>query len=115
MTDDRSEEERLADEEKRAREEINRAQQADRLLEGQLFKEAVEAIKDQFWKEFVGSDPTGEGDDLRRNARVGMEILDRILTSLRHHVKTGKLASTQMALIEQRKKSLYQRLKRRVA
>ena len=108
MTDDRTEEEKLADDEKKARGQINRAHQANRLLESELFQGAVEAVKDQIWREFIASDL--DDDQKRRNCRVGLEILDRILSQMRHHVQTGKLATGHLTDIEKRRDFL-QRLK----
>ena len=112
MTDDRTEEERLADQEKHAHDELHRAHRASQILEDDLFKEAIAAIRGGFQKDFEDSDLND--DDTRRNARIGIEILTRILRALKHHVDTGKMAQVSLSEIEQRR-SFLQRLKRSAA
>ena len=112
MTDDRSEEERLADEEKRAHDELHRAQRAQSILEDDLFRDAVAKIRDQFERDFYDSDLND--DDTRRTARIGIEILTKILKSLKHHMGTGKFARVELEQVEQRR-SFLQRLKRPAA
>lgn len=91
--------------EDKAREELNRANRASRILEDDLFVDAVEAVKDHLWGEFAQSKLSD--DDTRRNARIGVDMLDRILQSLRKHIETGKMAKVELAEIE--KKGLFKR------
>lgn len=87
--------------EDKAREELDRANRARIILEDELFSDAVEAIKDQLWKDFAQS--RIPDDDTRRNARIGVDMLDRILQSLRKHIETGKMAKKTLADIEAKK------------
>ena len=89
--------------------ETDRAARAKRLLEDTLFKAAIEAVKDSIWRDFAGSSSGVAGDEARRNARTGLDVLDQILGKLRHHVQTGRLASEQLGMLAKVK----ERLKRR--
>jgi hypothetical protein len=112
MTDDRSEEERLADQESRAYKELHRAHRAEQIYGDELFEEAVAAVKDQLWEDFARTELSD--DDTRRNARIGLAMLDGILKSLRRHIETGKMAKKSLADVEA-KRSWLQRLKARAA
>ncbi|MDH3919057.1 MAG: hypothetical protein OEU25_12870 [Rhodospirillales bacterium] len=102
MADDRSEAERLADEEKRAHKEAHRAHQVSQILDSGAFKDAVEAVKQQLYEEFARSPLDDDG--LRLRARIGMDVLDRILKNLRHHIDTGKLAQASLLAIEKKRR-----------
>ena len=96
-------------EERRRRVELDRAGQAKRLREDTLFKEAVEAVKDRIWKDFANSPPGADGDEARRNARTGLDVLNQILGQLLHHVQTGKLAERQLSMLERVREKLKRR------
>ena len=89
--------------------ETNRAARAGRLLEDDLFKGAVEAVKDRIWREFANSPPGVEGDEARRNGRMGLAVLDQILGQLRHHVQTGRLATEQLGMLAKVREKLKRR------
>lgn len=77
------------------RAELDRAHRAARLLDDDLFKAAVEGIKDGLWREFSTS---ALDDDRRRlHIRLQLGLLDDLLKHIRRHVETGKLASRQLA------------------
>lgn len=101
MTDDRSEEERLNDQEKRAHDELHRAQRAKQIIEDELFVAAVEATKERIWDDFAKSKL--QDDVTRRDARISLHVLDGILKNLRHHMETGKLASATLKEVKQRR------------
>lgn len=88
--DDRSPAEKRADLEKRTFQELRKAQEADTLINNPLLKEAVDAVKDQLWQEFLGKDLND--DRGRLAAQLGMEMLSRVLQNIRKHVETGKMA-----------------------
>ena len=113
MTDDRSETERLADDEKRAYDEIHRGERARQIVEDELFTAAVEAIKDRIWDEFAKTQI--DADNERRNARISLEMLQLLLKHLRHHMETGKLAKAQLTKITERKSWLAKAKERIVA
>ena len=94
VRDDRSPEERRADEERRAFQELDRAQQADNLINNPLLKDAVEAVKDQLWQEFQQKD--FNDDRGRLAAQIGLSMLDRILKNIREHIRTGKMAKVKL-------------------
>ena len=71
--------------------------------------DAVEAVKDQLYKDFAAS-PLDD-DKMRLSARIGIDILDKILSALRKHMDTGKFAAQSLADIE-RKRSLLGRFRR---
>lgn len=102
MDDDRSPEEKLADEEKRAFKDIHRAHQVSQILDSGAFVEAVEAVKQQIYDEFAKS---ALDDDLARlRARVSIDLLNRILKNLRHHIDTGKMAQGVITSIEEKRR-----------
>lgn len=100
--DDRSPEERLADEESRAFKELDRSNKCKAILEDEFFVAAVEAIKQQLYEEFARS-PL-EDDTQRLRARLGIDMLDKILSQLRHHIQTGKMAQVALTEIEQKRR-----------
>jgi len=112
VADDRSPEERLADEEKRAHQEINRAHQVSQILDSKAFQDAVEAVKQQLYEEFARSPLDDENTRLR--ARVGVDMLDRVLKHLRKHIDTGKMATQALAEVD-KKRRWFDRLKRPAA
>jgi hypothetical protein len=105
--DDRSPAERLADQESRARKEVQLEQKASNILDSPLLKDAIEAVKDQLYKEFAAS--ALEDDNLRLRARIGIEMLDRVLKHLRHHIDTGKMARVALAEVEEKKRQARKR------
>ena len=111
-SDDRSEEERLNDDERRAHDELHRAQRAKQIIEDEFFVAAVEAIRKKLLDGFAKS--RIEDDEIRRQARVGLSILDAILDDLGRHIETGKLASATLQDVK-RKRDWLARLKARVA
>ena len=50
-----------------------------------------------------------DDDDTRRNARIGVDMLDRLLKAIRVHMETGKIAEASLAEIRQRKTFLSRR------
>ncbi len=96
--------ESLAADEQQRIAERDRAHRAARMLEDDLFVGAVEAVKDDLWQSFAGSELD---DDVRRkNARIGLDLLDKIIAGLRSHMETGKMAESQLAEIEKKRKRL---------
>lgn len=87
--------------EDKARKELDRANRARAIYEDPLFAEAIEAIKDQLWKDFAQSKI---GDhDTRLYARIGVDMLDKVCGALRKHMDTGKMAEKTLAGIEKRR------------
>lgn len=78
--------------------ERDRAHAAARLLEDPLMVEAVQACNDKLWREFAES-PISD-DETRRNARIGLDMLNRIVANLRKHIESGKLADKYLADLE---------------
>lgn len=101
MADDRSEEERLADTETKARQELSRAHRAERIYGDDLFKAAIEAVRDKLWEDFARS--ALSDDETRRNARIGLAMLDGILKALKYHIDTGKLAKESLTEVESKR------------
>ena len=96
-------------EESRRIAETERAGRAKRLLDDDLLKEAIEAVKDRIWRDFASSPPGIAGDEARRDARLGLDVLDKILGQLRHHVQTGKLAQEQLGMFAKVREKLKRR------
>lgn len=99
--DDRNEEERLADQERKANDEVFRATRAKQILEDELFKAAVDAVRAKLHDGFAKS--RIDDDGLRKQARIGLSLLDTILNDLDYHIQTGKLAKASLEEVEQRK------------
>lgn len=93
-TDDRSPEERRADDEKRAFAELHQAQQRKNILDDPVFKEAVQKVDDGFVRDFRHSE-VGD-DEARKTARMGLEALSKVVQALNSHVKTGKFAQEKL-------------------
>ena len=96
-------------EEQRRIAETDRAARAKRLLDDELFKAAIDAVKDRIWRDFATSAPGIEGDEARRLDRTGLDVLDRILGQLRHHVQTGRLAAEQLGMLAKVREKLKRR------
>ena len=101
MQDDRSPEEKLADEEKKAHQDINRAHEVSQLLESKAFKEAVVAIMHRLAFDEL---PNCRSDEDRREVQAGMVMLNRLVKSLKEHMRTGRLAKESLIDIERRKR-----------
>ena len=80
----------------KARAELDRANRAKRIYEDELFKGAVEGIKEKLWDEFLQT-PFSD-DDTRKNIRIAFEMLDRICKSFRKHMDQGKIARRDLGL-----------------
>ena len=101
MQDDRSPEEKLADEEKKAHQDIHRAHEVGQLLESKAFKDAVDAIMHQLAFDDL---PNCRNDDDRREVQAGMVMLNRIVKNLKEHMRTGRLAKESLIDIERKKR-----------
>lgn len=85
----------------------NRARHAQNLLENPLLNEGIQAIKDQLWAEF--SQSPLDDDRCRLQARMGVDMLDRILKYLKKKVKDGDVADLALTEIK-RKRGLFKRV-----
>lgn len=83
---------------------VARSERATRLLENEYFVEAVKAVNDQLCSEFMHS--AIDDEKTRTNARIGVDMLDRILKAVRHHVETGKIAKKNLTDIREKKSFL---------
>lgn len=92
------------------RQEVNRGDQARRIYESPLFKEAVDAIKDRLWLQFSKS--ALADDKARLIARLKLDCLDELLKDLNRHMDTGKLASQQLPMIERALEAMRRKRKR---
>ena len=96
-------------EEHQALTERERAHRAKQLLENPLLVAAFADIGAGLTTAFNASGP---GDTLRReDIWRSVKLLDRLKASLATHLETGKLAKASLATIEQRRKSLFQRIR----
>ena len=68
----------------------HRAAAAAQILEHQLFREAVAAIKARIDREFLSCKP--EDDRSRLSLQMKVLALNEVLTMLRRHIEHGKLA-----------------------
>ena len=86
-----------------ARLNLDRAHRAKRIYEDELFVDAVEGIKERLWKDF--SQSKLDDDTLRLQARIGIDMLDKICGAFRKHMENGKLAQRDLSLVEERKRA----------
>lgn len=102
----------LDDQEVTATREAERARQAARIVDNPLFKEAVAACNDKIHDEFARSKLSD--DETRRNARIAIDLLDRLLKNLKHHIETGKMANQTLVNIEdeRKRKGIFQRVRK---
>lgn len=96
----------LPDDEGKLHKELSAGSHATRLLEDDAFKTAVQRLRDGIYGEFAGSDPTSEGDEVRRLARIKLSLINQILSDLRKTEDTGKMAETQLGFLEKMKRKL---------
>lgn len=80
------------------RAELDRANRAKRIVEDDLFTEAVESIRNALYRSFAESKL--DDDDTRRCARIGVGLLDRLVGDIRYHIETGKLAGKTLDQLE---------------
>lgn len=90
--------------------EVSRGEQAKRIYEDALFKEAVEAVRDRIWDQFSRC-PVADDRGLLV-ARIKLECMDEVLRELRHHMDTGKMASQHLPLIRRTLDALRRKRKR---
>lgn len=96
--------------------EVSRGIRARQIYEDALFKGAVEAIKDDIWKRFRNTPLDDKsGDYARLSLRLELDCLDKVLTGLRRHIETGKLAEREIPMIRKTIEALTQRLRRTTA
>ncbi len=94
----------LAEAEQTARKELERANRTRQIVEDPIFRDAVQAVRDQLYKDFAKSDL---GDDRKRlSARIGVDLLETLLTALEKHMQTGKMAEHTLAEIDAKKTML---------
>jgi len=99
------------DHEPQLRVESDRAHRAARMLEDDLFTDAISEIRDwchEQWESSPIDDVKG-----RENLRIMIGVVNRFEKIFATHVETGKLALKQISDIEERRKRL--RLLRRSA
>ena len=92
------------DDEAARRAEVDRAHRARQILDDALFKEAVQAVKDDTLRMF--SDSSLNDDHARLLARLRLDCLDKVVGQLLTHVRTGELAEKQLPLIERAVKAI---------
>ena len=88
----------MKDDEAKLRQEQDRGHRAQAILEEPLFIEAVQAVRDEAHKAFKAAKP--EDTQALQTARLGLEVTERLLTKLTHHMRTGQLASERLGWIE---------------
>lgn len=68
----------------------NRGAEAQRLLDHDLFRSAVHAVRERTLQRLLGAAP--EDDRQRLHCQVTLQVLNDVLANLRRFVETGKLA-----------------------
>ncbi len=83
---------------------VARARRAREILEGDLFRGAVEAVREKLTKEFESSGL--DDDDTRRRVRWQIDLLQRLVGELSRHMTNGTLAKEELSRIEKRRGAL---------
>lgn len=86
------------EDEQKLRFEQDRGHRAARMLEDEIFKDAIEAVKEQAHALFKKADP----HDLEalQVARVTLSCVEAVEKQIVHHMNTGKMASTMLERIQ---------------
>lgn len=82
------------------RQEVDRAARAKRILEDDLFVEAIEAIKDEIMRDFANS--SLNDDETRKTARLRLKALDDVVGKFKSCIQTGQMASTQLSWLREK-------------
>ena len=77
------------------RRRIERAARAGAILEDELFRAAVEAVRGKLIGEFERS--ALDDDDARRAQRLCLDLLQRLVGELARHMTDGRLAAAELA------------------
>lgn len=83
---------------------IHRAERAQRILEDDLFKDAIQDIRDDAIKRFTGASP-GDTPDLIQ-ARLWYGVTEEFIKKLHAHLNDGQMAADRLANIKERKSKL---------
>jgi glycerol-3-phosphate O-acyltransferase len=81
-----------------ARRVVEHARRVSEFLDEDLFKNAVKAVRDQFYVEFSESDLADDAG--RRNIRIGLDVLGRVVTALHTYVRDGTVAKDILKGVE---------------
>ena len=82
----------------RARDELGRAHRAKRIVEDEMFVAAIEAMKQRIWQDFGSGDPKDTAG--LQILRIRLQCVNDLMSDLRHHVTTGKMAEKKLAEIK---------------
>ena len=74
--------------------EVAKGEKAQIILEDELFKEAIQSIKEDYMNQFVGT--SYKDSDARTALWIAIHQLDKIVGHLTELMNTGKLASKQL-------------------
>tara|TARA_R100001086_G_scaffold139721_1_gene73297 strand:- start:117 stop:434 length:318 start_codon:yes stop_codon:yes gene_type:complete len=85
---------KLNDVEGKARLAADRAHQARQLLDNALLVEAEEYVRQEY-TDAMCKGPIG-ADDLRLQARIALDVLDRVMAHIRGYVRDGTVADYQI-------------------
>lgn len=102
--DDRSEEEKLADKETKARKDLDQAHRAENTLNSDWYRQRVEQQRDKALKEFCRSGL--EDVDIWRRCRLKIALLEDDVNNLSKDVDTGKLAKRALEEVEKGRERL---------
>ena len=81
--------------------EVSRGSKAQHIVEDELFKEAVNTIKDSYMQQFVAT--SYKDSDARTALWIAIHQLDKIVIHLTETMNTGTLASKQLEDIKKLK------------
>lgn len=76
-------------------EEINRGVEADRVLNSQVYKDAIESVRTCL-VDALASSPMGDEKTHNRLA-IAIQLVNQIERNLKTYIQTGKLASIQVS------------------
>ncbi len=86
------------------RQEMTRGENARRILDDEIFLDAVRELRDGALRAFKQASP-GDVEALRV-ARLEYEVTERLITNLTNVLKTGKMAAEQLSVADKAREFL---------
>lgn len=88
------------EDEQKLRVEQDRGHRAQRILEDEIFTDAVAAVKENAHNLFKAADP--QDLEALQTARITLSCMEAVEKQLVHHMNTGKMAKTTLERIRAR-------------
>ena len=101
---------KLAEDERKANQSVNRSARAKAILEDELFTAAVAEIERRIlaeWRESPARDTEG-----RERLWEMLKLQERLVALLKEHIETGQIAAERLGQLAEQKRTLLDRLRR---